>query len=288
MLLALLAAVCAATAFGIAAVLQGVATRREPGTDGVDPALLLRLVRHPVFLASLALNLIGFSLHAVALQSLPLFYVQAVISSSVAVTALLSVRVFAVPLSSRQLLAVGTVLVGLALLGPSAEPVDRTDPGSAATWILLLVLLLVGTLSVAAGRLVPSAASVALGLLAGVSFGVVALSLRLLPDLEPATLVSSPVTYVLLLAGLLAFHLYSDGMQRGSVTTTTAALVITQTGAPALVGALLLGDTVRPGYAPVAVAGFLLALTGALGLARFEAGAPVPGPAASAAGRGAG
>jgi hypothetical protein len=58
------------------------------------------------------------------------------------------------------------------------------------------------------------------------------------------------------------------------VTTTTAALVITQTGLPALVGTLLLGDHVRAGLAPVAVAGFVLALLGALGLARFEAGAP--------------
>lgn len=275
MVVALLAALCAASAFGVAAVLQGIATRSQPSSQGVDPALLLRLLRHPTFVAALALNLVGFSLHAVALQSLPLFYVQAVISSSVAVTALLSVRVFGIHLSARQVGAVLTVLAGLALLAPSASDDDRVEPGSGATWFLVAVLVAIAVLSVGVERLAPGTAAVVLGLLSGIGFGVVALSLRLLPDLEPSTLLTAPQTYVLVAAGLLAFHLYADGMQRGSVTTTTAAMVITQTGVPALVGAVLLGDSVRSGYAPVAVVGFLLALLGALQLARFEAGAPV-------------
>ena len=114
--------------------------------------------------------------------------------------------------------------------------------------------------------------AVALGLLGGVCFGVVAVCARLLPALDPATLVRTPAAYLLPVAGALAFLLYASAMQRGSVTTTTAALVVTQTGVPALVGVLVLGDSVRAGFVPVAAAGFLLALGGALGLARYEAG----------------
>ena len=78
-------------------------------------------------------------------------------------------------------------------------------------------------------------------------------------------------------AGGIAFLLYSTAMQRGSVTTATAANVVTQTAVPAVVGILLLGDRVREGWGPVAVLGFLLALAGALGLARFErVGEPAP------------
>ena len=44
---------------------------------------------------------------------------------------------------------------------------------------------------------------------------------------------------------MLAFLLYSSAMQKGSVTVTTAALVVPQTAVPALVGTLLLGDQVR-------------------------------------------
>ena len=258
--------------FGFAAVLQGVATRRTPDRGGVDPGLLVRLARDRVFLASVALNLLGFGLHVTALQYLPLFLVQAVIASSVAVTALLSIRVFGTPLTRGQWVSVALVVVGLAVLGPTAQTNDAVTGGTSETLALLAAVVVAGLASVAAARLPERAVPLVLGLLAGVAYGVVALSARLLPDLSPGALLGSLATYVLVLAGLVAFLLYSTAMQRGSVTTTTAALVITQTAFPALVGVLLLGDRVKDGLAPVAVAGFLLALGGAVGLARFEGG----------------
>lgn len=273
----------------MAAVLQGLATANEPSTGGVDPALLLRLARQPVFLAALTLNLAGFGLHVVALRSLPLFLVQAVIASSVAVTAVLSVRVFAVPLTLRQWGAVAAVVAGLALLAPTATSSDAVDPGAGAPLVLLATVVLAAVLSVGAGRLPPAPAAPLLGLLGGACFGVVAVSARLLPDLTPRAVLSAPVAYVLVLAGAVAFLLYSTAMQRGSVTTATAALVITQTGLPALVGVLLLGDRVRAGLTPLAFAGFALAVLGALGLARVEAGVPgVNRPARRAVRRAAG
>jgi len=48
-LLALLAALCAAGAFGLVAMLQAVAVREEPDAVGVDPLLLLHLLRRPPF-----------------------------------------------------------------------------------------------------------------------------------------------------------------------------------------------------------------------------------------------
>ena len=137
--LALLAAVGSALAFGVAAVLQGVATRHTADTGHLDPGLLVRLARQPLFLVALVLNLAGFGLHVTALQELPLFLVQAVIAASVAVTAVLSVRVFRVPLSGLQWAAVATACVGLALLTPSAETGEASAPDSGERLGLLAV-----------------------------------------------------------------------------------------------------------------------------------------------------
>ena len=275
MLLALLLAIAAALAFGVAAVLQALATEGTQDAGGLDPLLLLRLLRRPAFLGSLALNGLGLGLHVSALQSLPLFLVQAVIASSVAVTALLSVRVFGVPLVRVQWIAVATVLVGLALLGPSASSGEAVPADRALELGLLAVLAVLAVLSVVAGRVPGVGGAVLLGLLAGGGFGIVAICARLLPDLSPLVLLRSPVLYVLLLAGALAFLLYSTAMQRGSATTTTAAMVITQTAVPAIAGILLLGDEVRAGYGLLAVGGFVLALAGAVALGRAEAERPV-------------
>lgn len=267
-LLAVACALGAMTVFGIAAVLQGVATSRAVDVAVLDPRLLLHLARQPVFLLALALNGLGFLLHVAALQALPLFLVQAVISGSVAVTAVLSVRVLRVPLGGVQRLAVGLVVLGLALLAPTAEASEVLPPGSGSPLVLLGVVVAVA-LAAAAVRSVPgSAAPVLLGLLAGAGFGVVAVCARLLPDLGPG-LLTEPLAYVLLVAGAVAYLVYSAAMQRGSVTTATAAMVVTQTVLPAVAG-LLLGDEVRAGLVPLAVAGFAVALVGALGLARYE------------------
>ncbi len=250
-----------------------MATQGTTPGRGIDPGLLVRLLRRPPFVGAIVLNLVGFALHITALQSLPLFLVQCVISASVAVTALLSVRVFGVPLTHAQQAAVVAVFAGLAMLAPTATSGSAVHVSSSAPLLLLAAVAGLVVLAAAAARLPAPAGALVLGLLAGVSFGVVAVSARLLPDLTPSTLVGAPGVYVLAAAGIVAFLLYSMAMQRGSVTTSTAAVVVTQTTVPALVGAALLGDHVRSGLVPLAVAGFALALLGALGLARFEASA---------------
>lgn len=278
MILGLVAALGAAAVFGIAAVLQGLATEGAPDGDRLDPRLLLRLLRRPLFVAALACNGLGLVLHVRALQDLPLFLVQAVIASSVAVTAVVSVRAFGVALTRPQWAAVGAVVLGLTLLAPSAVEGEVAQTTGRTAAVLLAAMVAVVVASVAAGHLHGAPGAVLLGLLGGVGFGIVAVCARLLPGLAPAELVRAPVTYVMAFSGVLAFLLYSSAMQKGSVTVTTAALVVPQTAVPALVGTLLLGDEVRPGFGIVATIGFALALAGAVGLARFEGGAAAPGP----------
>ena len=182
MIFAALCAVGAMVLFGVAAVLQALATSRASDVEVLDPRLLLRLAQQPLFLGALGLNVLGFLLHITALQSLPLFLVQAVIAGSVAVTAVLSVRVFGVRLGRAQWGAVALVVLGLVLLAPTATEGAATTPGAREPLVLLAVVVAV-CLTAAAVRRVPGATgTVLLGLLAGAGFGVVAVSARLLPS----------------------------------------------------------------------------------------------------------
>lgn len=265
-----MAAISAAVAFGGAAVLQAVAARRERGGAGIDPRLLLRLLRHRAFVAALALNLLGFALHVAALRTLPLFLTQAIIASSVVVTAVVGAHVFAVTPRPPEYAAVLAVCVGLALLTATASHGSAKTPDPAVGGALLPVTGMVAVAGVLAARLPgPFGASV-LGLVSGLGFAVVAVAGRVLPDLSPAALVTQPATYALLAAGAVAFLLYAVALQRAAVMTATSSLVLAQTVAPALVGVLALGDQVRPGGAALAVAGIVLAVSGAAALARFD------------------
>jgi drug/metabolite transporter (DMT)-like permease len=269
---ALLAAVC----FGAASVLQAQAARTEPTRAEIDPRLLARLLRNWRFLVGTGLDLLGFLFELAALRTLPLFLVQAAVAASLAVTALLAARLLHERLGPAEWAGVAAVCVGLALLGLSAGREGGKDPGGwfdIALAALLVVLALTAAVAVRANEPVRA---VVLGSCAGLAFGVVALSARTLTNLAPTHLLREPSFYLLAAGGGLGYLLFTTALQRGSVTVATAAMVIGETAAPAGVGILVLGDSARNGLGPVAVFGFVLAVAGALSLARFGELKPEP------------
>jgi drug/metabolite transporter (DMT)-like permease len=263
---ALLSAVC----YGTAAALQAVAARAaRDDRRGVDPRLLIRMLRQWRFVGSLGLDWAGFAAQAVALRILPLFVVQSAQAASIAVTAVCAARWFRLTLSRTEWASVAAVCAGLALLGSSAHSQGAGHATPAFHYGLLVAVVVLVAGGVLAGRLSDQARTVALGLAAGLLFGVLGMTVRVLPDLEVGTLLRDPATYALVVAGITGGWLYATAMQRGSIVTATAVTLLGETVPPAVIGLLLLGDQTRPGWLPAAGVGFAVALTGALMLARF-------------------
>ncbi|GLZ42217.1 hypothetical protein [Actinokineospora sp. NBRC 105648] len=272
----LVAALSAAVCYGVAAVMQALAARSAVDTDGgVDPRLLVRLLGQWRFVVGLGLDVVGFVLQILALRVLPLFLVQASLAASLAVTAVLATWLVGAVLGWREWVAVAVVCLGLTVLGVSAEGGESAvEVGLGFHWSLVAAAALLGLLGMAAGRLPDRARTPLLGLVAGLAFGLVAIASRVLSGVGATDLVSDPAAYAVPVAGVLAFLFYASALQRGGVTAATAMMVIGETVVPALVGTTMLGDETRPGFAPVAVAGFVVAVAGAVALARFgEVGA---------------
>lgn len=270
MLLGLLAVVGSASVFGVAAICQAMAARSLPVSSALDPRLIAGLLRRPVFWLAIGLNLLGFVLHVVALRLLPLFVAQAGVSASLAVTAVLAVRLLGDSLQRLEQLSVLGVCVGLAMLSIAAGETGATRSDSGLTVALLAAMAAVAVLGVWASRGSGTWSVMGLGCVAGAGFAIVSVATRLVPDLSPGALVIDPAAYVLVVSGALAFLFYSLGLQRGKVTGVTAPLVVVQTALPALAGIALLGDAVRMGWVPFMVAGLLLTGGCAIALGRFE------------------
>jgi drug/metabolite transporter (DMT)-like permease len=263
---ALIAAVC----YGVGSTMQAVAAQAtRDDRQGVDPRLLIRLLGQWRYLVGIGMDILGFVAQITALRMLPLFLVQATMAASIAVTAILATRLFHVRLSRAEWSAVALVCAGLAMLGAAAESEGTGHVGTGFHWGLLVCGALLGVLGIAAGRLPDPARTAALGLIAGLGFGTLGTAVRVLPDLSPATLLHDPATYTVVVAGILASWFYAAALQRGGVVAATAMMLIGETVPPSAIGVLLLGDHTRPGWVPVAVAGFVVAVAGALTLARF-------------------
>jgi drug/metabolite transporter (DMT)-like permease len=269
----LLAALVSAVCYGVATVLQARGARAVPAERAVDPRLLVRVLRQGPFLAGVALDAIGALAQFWALRYLPLFLVQAAQAGNLAVTAVVAVPVLRAKLSAWQWSAVGGVSAGLALLALSAGRENPARIGFGARLGLLVCVAVLVAAGFAAGRLAEPARSVVLGAVAGLGFGAVALAARTLVSFSPADLVRDPAAYALAGGGVAAFLFFTTGLQRGSVAAVTGAVVVAETVVPAAIGVFALGDSTRAGLAPLAVAGFVLAVGSAAALARF--GEPV-------------
>jgi drug/metabolite transporter (DMT)-like permease len=274
MVTSLVAGVVAAVLYGIAAVMQAVAVReasnrKGAGAGGVDPGLLVRMLSQWRFVASLVLDTLGFIAQLVALRRLPLFAVQAMVAANLAVIAVLASLLIGVALSWREWAAVTGVVAGVGLLGSSAGSEGATAAGAVFKLALIVAIAGLGLCGIAAARIRAPARTLMLGTVAGLGYGVLGIAARVLNGFDPLTLVRDPATYAVIAAGIVSFAFYATALEGGSVTVATAAVVLAETLPPAVIGVVFLGDTTRPGLAPAAIAGFLLAVASAVMLARF-------------------
>ena len=278
MLASLLAALLSAFCYGIASVMQAIAVRQASrrsasataeGGQGVDPGLIIRMLRQGLFLASILIDLVGFIAQLVALRRLPIFAVQAIIASNLAVIAVFAAWLMKAKLSGREWLAVAGVVTGVGLLGTSAGAQGAKTVAWAFQLGLIVAVAAVAVSGMAAARLPNPVRTPLLGAIAGLGYGVVAVSARILPGFGPTQLIRNPATYTLAAAGIISFMLYAAALEGGSVTTATAGVILAETAPPAVVGVVFLGDSTRHGLVAVAVLGFVLAVTCAVALARF-------------------
>lgn len=258
--LALAVAVVAMLANTAATLLEARGSRRaRPGQP---------VWRQPSYVVGLLLDGLGWVLAVVALRTLPVFAVQSVLTSSVALTTVLH-RGGVRRLGRGEAAGVVGVVLGLVLVAGSAAT-DRPDSlPAAATPVLVGAAVL---LAVLARRVARCGRPLVVAAVAGIAYGGAALCVRalhitddLVADLR---LLEHPLTWSLVVLGVVGVVLVAAALRDGSPGTVTAVLSVTEVLVPGGAGLLLLGDAVRPGWEPALAVGVLLLVGSVLLLAR--------------------
>jgi hypothetical protein len=285
MITGLVAAVSASACYGTGSVLQAVGSRKSARREAAGASTtattqhggptLSSTAKAAVtweFLVGSMLDFIGFGLGALAARLLPLFLSQTVISANLVITAVLGIRLLGIRLSRPEWASIAVVCSSLVLLaGAAGHEGDVHTPISTHWWLLGASGLLIGV-GVMAVRWMGSRAAILAGLLSGLGFGAVGVGVRVLNGADPfdlSALLTDPALYAILLAGVGGMYLHTVALQIGSVNGATAALVVGETVVPGILGVLWLGDASRPGYSWLAISGFVLAVAGAVAVARF-------------------
>lgn len=133
-------------------------------------------------------------------------------------------------------------------------------------------LIAVGVLAVGTAACYRRAPAWTMGLASGLGYAGVAIGARAARTGGTLLdLVRQPMVVVVVAGGLIAVVAYVRAVERGSVSMAAALVAVIEVVVPGTVGLLLLGDTVRGGWAPAAWVAVLAALVGCVTLANSPA-----------------
>ena len=226
------AAVVGAASFGLASVLQHRATKLVETSRTLDPRLLVRLARRPVWILSIGTVIAGLALQVVALAFGPIVLVQPLL-----VTGVLFGAVFSALLAHRRVdrtIVLGALacVAGIAAFLLLARPGGGTGTIEAGADVLPLALALGGLVLVAlivAGRFGGPPRVLALATATGVLYGVTAGLIKVVTAqirtggiAEPF---HHPVLYVVCVVGPVGFLLSQNTFQQGALVAPALAVI---------------------------------------------------------------
>jgi drug/metabolite transporter (DMT)-like permease len=235
-------ALASAAFFALASVLQQRAVLLEPSGPAVDPRVLLRVLRRPLWLAGGLADLAGLGLQALALAKGPLAVVQPLLVSGL---------VLAVPLGAaldrrrpgrRDLAAVGLAALGLSVFLVTADlGAGISDPSVRAWgWIAATVgPVVLGCLALAR-RSGGGRRATYLGLATGALYGVTAALLKTTADHlgagHPLAVLADWHLWALVVLGCAGLALNQNAFQGGPLAAPLTALTLTEPAVGVAVG----------------------------------------------------
>lgn len=221
------------------------------------------------YAAGLALDLLGWGMSAVALRYLPVFAVQAIVATQVALTVIGAHLLSTQRAGAAQLAAAAATVAGLGLVAASGTTGTAQVDTSAVDIVLVVIfaVMLVATPpAVHAGR------SAGPAVIAGLAFGGVAVAVRALHErgLDPAELLREVPAYAVPVFAGLGVVMFALALRRGGPSAVAAIVVGVEMLAAGGLGIALLGDGIRPGWLVPCVLAVLVAVGGLAALAGME------------------
>lgn len=264
--LALAASVCTATA----SVCQRLGARSSQ-TNGLDPWLIFRLARRPIWLAGIASMILGFVFQLTALHYGPLALVQPILSLE-----LLFVFGYMAVLGSRGVkrrdwMAAAAMSAGLGLFLFAASPSGGRDHAPAFLWLLAglatlgVVFFALATAFGLRHRSTTSGSHRAaiLGAATGVAWGFVAAIIKEFSshlDDGAAAIFSNWSVYALIVAGAGSLLLASHALAAGPLAASQPGFTILDPLAASLLGMFLFGEHFQAATEDLAFEALALAL----------------------------
>ncbi|MDO5736725.1 MAG: hypothetical protein Q4P15_09650 [Propionibacteriaceae bacterium] len=263
----LVSAVVASLAMGVAAILQAIAARRAVG---------MSILRNPLYVAGLGLDVAGWGLSVVAMRHLPLLAVQTILAASLAVTVVLGALVLRLKPGRSVWTAVVVVCLACGVVVMAAQP---GPPGPAPAGFSAAMGIALGLLVVAAVLSFRHPHTAACAVLAGLGYSGAAVAARAVHGAPIDVLLAEPLVWLIAGFAVVGAVMFARALETrdDAVNEASAWLWVIEIVAPSLIGVLVLGDQVRPGWAIPTVVAIVAAIVATMRISSSPGLVDVPG-----------
>ena len=275
--LAILLALVASCCFAVAAVVQQGAAARLESARAFEPAVLLRLIRRPAWLAGLAAVLAGFGLQAAALGLGRLVVIEPVLATSLLFALVLAARRARRRLHPGEWAAALAVVAGLAVFLTAGQPAGGQRTASAAALGLAAAAAagLTGLCVTAASRVPAARRALLLGVGGGAVAGVtdaIVKSVTVVAAGHLLAVFTDARLYLLIVVGLLAFTIQQNGYRAAGLAAFLPAFAVTEPVTGSLLGLIIYHERLsgQPGQIVLELAACAAAVWGIARLAASE------------------
>ncbi|MEE6259680.1 DMT family transporter [Plantactinospora sonchi] len=239
--IAIVLGLASAACFAVSSVLEQRAAKQEKPTRTIDPRLLIRLVRRPLWLLGWVPDAVGTLLQAIALRFGALALVEPLLVSGLFMAIPLEAALERRRPHRRDMLVVVIGVVGLTAFLATANPRGGVEEPSALAWIGVGAAIgaLVALCLVVAWRTQNAARGLVLGIATGLLYALAAALLKSvtekLPD-DAAGVVTDWHLYVLILVGGTALTLNQNAFQGGPIAAPLTAIALLDPFTSVLIG----------------------------------------------------
>jgi drug/metabolite transporter (DMT)-like permease len=275
--LAIALALVASCCFAVAAVIQQGAAARLPSGRAFDPAVLLRLIRKPVWLAGLAAVIAGFGCQAAALGLGRLVVIEPVLATSLLFALLLAARRARRALRPGEWAAALAVVAGLAVFLVAGQPTggQRTAGAAALGLAAAVAVAVTGVCAVVAGRLPAARRALLLGVGGGAAAGATDALVKTVTVVgagDVPSLFADVRLYLLIAVGLLTYTIQQNGYRAAGLAAFLPAFAVTEPVVGSLLGLIIYHERLssQPGQIALELAAGAAAIWGIARLAGSE------------------
>ena len=250
---------------GSAVVLEKIAVDKINHSQLTGLDLFLKLKDNLNYVVGVVLDIIAWLLSLIAVHRLPLFVVQPIIACSIIFTILIEMTILKTRLTTKLILSLGLMFIGLSLLTAIASPEKPTRLSYETKLWLIITPLILTLIALFFTKYLAKYSTFVLASVTGLSFGAIAVVGRALHfGKNYLNVFRGPLIWSIFIYSIVGMVFFTIALKKARASYVNTIVIAFETIFPILFGIIFFHDHPKNNLWIIALLGFILTTVGTI------------------------